>query len=65
MEAYSEVPVHLLALGLTLVGFVFPYWPHFLSGKFSAERKFCKMRLHKFSFGKNFEVKNFQLLTMI
>ena len=40
---------------------------HFQSGKFSAERKFCKMWLADTNFpvGKNFEVENFQLLTMI
>ena len=40
---------------------------HFHSGKFSAERKFCKMLLADANFpsGKNFEIENFQLLTMI
>jgi hypothetical protein len=39
----------------------------FHSGKFSAERKFCKMWLADTNFPseKNFEVENFQLLTMI
>jgi hypothetical protein len=40
---------------------------HFHSGKFSAERKFCKIRLadKKFPSEKYFEVVKFQLLTMI
>ena len=40
---------------------------HFHLGKFSAERKFCKMWLADTNFPseKNFEVENFQLLTMI
>jgi hypothetical protein len=40
---------------------------HFHSGKFSAGREFCKILLActNFRSEKNFEVENFQLLTMI
>jgi hypothetical protein len=43
------------------------YKAHFHSGKFSAERKFCKVRdwpTQIFCPKKKFEVENFQLLTI-